>query len=181
MEKLKLYTVDDYYIEYLKNFDRQIVFSKGDDYVTSRKYIGVVLRIKEYNYFAPLSSPKESDYYYKQGKRLIRKNIIPLIRLIDSKGNLLGKIKLNNMIPVPESCLTLYDIENEPDTKYRDLITDEIISIRRQREQILKNARILYNQKTKNYPGIGYLSSTVDFLKIERVCSEYRMPKHKST
>ena len=175
MKKLKLYTVDDDYIEYLKKYDRQIVFSKGDDYVTSRKYIGVVLKIKEYNYFAPLSSPKESDYYYKQGKRLIRKNIIPLIRLVDSKGSLLGKIKLNNMIPVPDSCLTLYDIDNEPDRKYHDLVADEIISIRRQRDQILKNARILYNQKTNNYPGIGYLSSTVDFLKIEQACSDYHI------
>ena len=35
MEKLKLYTVDIDYIEYLKQFDRQVMFAKGDEYVTA--------------------------------------------------------------------------------------------------------------------------------------------------
>ena len=110
MEKLKLYTVDDDYIEYLKHFDKQVMFSKGDDYLTDRKYLGVVLEINGFKYFAPLSSPKDSYYFYK---------------------------------------------------------------IRKCKEQILKNAKILYNQKTKNYAGINYLKSTVDFTKIENCCKKY--------
>ncbi|MGN0181300.1 MAG: type III toxin-antitoxin system ToxN/AbiQ family toxin [Candidatus Ornithomonoglobus sp.] len=173
MERLKLYTVDDDYIEYLKHFDKQVMFAKGDDYLTDRKYLGVVLEINGFKYFAPLSSPKDSDYFYKNGKRLIRRNAIPLIRLVDNKRNLLGKVKLSNMIPVPENCLKLYDIEQEQDKKYQDLVKDEIICIRKCKEQILKNARVLYNQKTKNYAGINYLKSTVDFTKIEKYCKKY--------
>lgn len=174
MEKLKIYIVDTDYIEYLKDYDKNILFSKGDTYVTSRKYIGIVLTINGFQYFAPLSSPKDSDYFYKNGKKLIRRNIVPIIRLIDGKDNLLGKIRLSNMIPVPEECLTLYDVENEQDTKYQDLIKDELISIRKNRDIILKNARVLYNQKSKRYSGIKYLDSTVDFKKLEHCCKYYQ-------
>ncbi|MGN0164097.1 MAG: type III toxin-antitoxin system ToxN/AbiQ family toxin [Candidatus Ornithomonoglobus sp.] len=174
MKRLKLYTVDDDYIEYLKRFDKQVMFAKGDDYFTDRKYLGVVLEINGFKYFAQLSSPKDSDYFYKNGKRLIRRNVIPLIRLVDNKRNLLGKVKLSNMIPVPENCLKLYDIEHEQDKNYQDLVKDEIICIRKCKEQILKNARVLYNQKTKNYAGINYLKSTVDFTKIEKYCKKYK-------
>ena len=174
MEKLKLYTVDIDYIEYLKQFDRQVMFAKGDEYVTSRKYLGVVLKINGFQYFAPLSSPKESDYFYKNGKRFIRKNVIPIVRLIDSKGTLLGKVKLSNMIPVPEECLQLYDVYNESDEKYRELVRDEIISIRKCRDRILKNAEILYKQRIRNYDGIAYLNSTVDFAKVEKHCKAYK-------
>ena len=174
MEKLKLYTVDTDYIDYLAQYDKQVMSAHGDSYTTERKYIGVVLNIGNFQYFAPLSSPKESDYFYKHGKKVVRKSVIPLIRLVTDKGNLLGRVKLNNMIPIPAKCLKLYDVANEPDIKYRDLIIDEIICIRKRRELILKNAKVLYNQKVNNYEGINYLNSTVNFKTAEKYCSKYQ-------
>lgn len=174
MEKLKIYTVSDDYIEYIKKYDKNILFGRGEGYATSRKYVGVVLSMNDFQYFAPLSSPKDSDYFYKHGERLIRRSIIPIVRLIKGKNNLLGKIRLSNMIPVPSNCLTLYDIDNEPDIKYKSLLRDEIICIRKNRDTILKNAKILYNQKVKQYSGINYLSSTVDFCTIENYCKQYK-------
>ncbi len=173
MKKLKLYTVDDKYIDYLIKFDDNIMYRSGANYKQKRKYVGVVLGINGYKYFAPLSSPKNSDYFYKNGDKFIRKSIIPLVRLVTSDGILLSKVKLDSMIPVPDECLTLYDYDNEPDTKYQSLIAKEIICLRKSRELILKNARILYNQKTKHYPNIGYLGSTVDFKKLEIACDKY--------
>ena len=60
-----------------------------------------------------------------------------IIRLVSDKGVLLGKIKLNIMIPVPKECLTLYDLDNEPDTKYKDLVTDELVCIRKNKKSNL--------------------------------------------
>ena len=174
MEKLKLYFVDNDYIDYLREYERNVLAGQNEKYVTERKYIGVVLEISDFKYFAPLSSPKESDFVYIKGVKTVRKSIIPLIRLTDTKGKLLGKIKLNNMIPVPDRCITLYDVENEADIKYKDLIKDEIICIRKNKALIMKNAQILYNQKVKNYSSVNYLNSTVDFLQAEKLCKQYQ-------
>jgi protein AbiQ len=116
MESLKLYTISDAYISYLREFSpKTILRSEGEGYVTSRKYLGVVYEINCYQYFAPFSSPKDSDYFLgKNGKKEIRRSIIPIIRMTETFSNgekgLLATIKLNNMIPVPVSELEEYDI-----------------------------------------------------------------------
>ncbi len=180
MERLRLYTVKKEYIEFLSQFDDNVLYSVGATYKNERKYIGIVLSIGKFNYFAPLSSPKDSDYFYKNGKRHIRKSIVPIIRLINQEGVLLSKVKLDSMIPVPDNCLTLYDYDNEPNAKYKTLIAKEIICLRKQKEQILKNAKILYNQKINNYHGINYLKSTVDFRSAEKHCLEYSRSEQDS-
>lgn len=173
MEKLKLYVVNADYIRYLYGIDNKVMFWDSKHYTTERKYIGIVLKINDFEYFAPLSSPKESDYFYKKSEKLIRKNTIPIIRLVTNKGKLLGKVKLSNMIPVKKECITLYDIDGESDKKYRDLILDEMICIRKSKKEILKNARVLYNQKTTGYSNINYLEYTVDFKLLENACIKY--------
>ena len=177
MKNLKLYTIDDEYIKYLYSYDDKVMFWEGDNYSTDRKYIGVVLEINSYKYFAPLSSPKDSDYYYINGEKKIRKNTIPIIRLVTDKQLLLGKIKLSNMIPVKDENIALYDINAEKDTKYKDLILDEIICIRKCKKEIMKNAEILYNQKAGNYKNIKYLDSTINFKMLEYACSKYEINK----
>ena len=47
------------------------------------------------------------------------------------------------MIPVPASELELYDYENEEDLTYKDLIHDEIIFIRKNKDKIMKNAQVM--------------------------------------
>ena len=60
---MKLYTISDAYISYLREFSsKTILRSEGEGYVTSRKYLGVVYEINGYQYFAPFSSPKDSDF-----------------------------------------------------------------------------------------------------------------------
>ncbi|MDO5398575.1 MAG: type III toxin-antitoxin system ToxN/AbiQ family toxin [bacterium] len=173
MDNLKLYSIDNEYIEYLEQCDDHVLYAKGAEYINERKYLGAVLEVNGFKYFAPLSSPKSSDYYIRDGKHVPRKSIIPIVRLLNRKGRLLAKIKLSSMIPVPDQCLKVYDVENEADEKYRDLIKDEIISIRKNRNEIMRNARVLYNQKTNNYDEINYLKSTIDFKKAEDFCNTY--------
>ena len=173
MEKLKLYVIDVDYTKYLYGFDNRVMFWDSDKYVTDRKYIGVVLNINGFDYFAPLSSPKETDYFYKDGEKHIRKNTIPIVRLVTSKGELLGKIRLSNMIPVNQENLTLYDVNGEQDKKYQSLIFEELICIRKCKKEIIKNARVLYNQKVKGYSGIHYLDYTLDFKLLEAACTKY--------
>ena len=68
--------------------------------------------------------------------------------------------------------LTLYDIDNEPDAKYKDLVEKEIRYINRHTAEIVRNASVLYKQKTNNEE-IGYLRSTLDFKKLEEAHKQF--------
>ena len=52
------------------------------------------------------------------------------------------------MIPVPESELQLYDMDNETDSTYKDLVQNEMIFIRKNREKIINNAKLMYKQNS---------------------------------
>ena len=54
------------------------------------------------------------------------------------------------MIPVPASELTLYDVEHEQDLFYKALIHKEMPFIRKNKNKIVQNAKILYKQKKEN-------------------------------
>ena len=178
MRKLKLYTIDRDYLKYLFDIDERVMYWESDTYENERKYIGVVLNINNFDYFAPLSSPKGADYFYKKGIKQVKKNTIPIVRLITDKGQLLGKIKLSNMIPVTSEHLTLYDIKGETDKKYQSLIVKEMICIRKCKDEITKNALVLYNQKSNGYENINYLEYTLDFKRLEIACLQYGKEVH---
>lgn len=172
MDNLKLYEISEQYISYLRSFDNLVFSSKEDDRKHTRKYLGVVYTINNYNYFIPLSSPKHTDYQMMNGKRQIRKSIIPIIRItaLANSGvlELKGTLKLSNMIPVPASELTLYDLEHESDSFYKTLIHKELLFIRKNKNKITQYAEILYKQKREGTPAIGYLKSTVNFSLLEQ-------------
>lgn len=85
--KFKIVKIDSKYCDYLRNFDEKVIYNAFDKEL--RPFIGVLFIVGKYEYFAPLSSPKEKH------KRL--KNQIDLIKIEDGK---LGVINFNNMVPV---------------------------------------------------------------------------------
>ena len=70
MEKLKLYFIDDNYIEYLRKFDKKVAYNK----IPNRPYIGVVYTYNNFKYFAPLSSPKNKHL-------LMNNNVIDVFKI----------------------------------------------------------------------------------------------------
>ena len=170
MDEYRLYSISDEYIEYLRKTQVHVFSNKIENRVHGRKYIGVVLSIDGYYYFAPLSSPKNSDYMIKDGKRIIRRSIVPIIRMVDNGRNgqeLLGTIKLSNMIPVPLDELCSYDLNSEMDAKYKNLVLKEVNFIRKNKELIKRNAAILYGQKKAGDQSAGYITNTLDFESLE--------------
>lgn len=172
MKNIKLFEVSEEYISYLRTFDNYVLSSKDGNRTHSRKYLGIVLLINGYSYYVPLSSPKHTDYQLINGKQNIRKSVIPIIRIISlsssGEAELKGTLKFSNMIPVPSSELTVYDVENELDKDYKALIHKELLFIRKNRERIIKNATTIYSQKTKNVPHIPYLNNTINFTLLEQ-------------
>ena len=154
MRELKLYEISEEYISYISTVEKNVFSSKENDRNHTRKYLGIVYSINGYNYYIPLSSPKNSDYRMKNGVQKIRGSIVPIIRITSQSSSgeleLKGTLKLSNMIPVPASELTLYDVEHEQDLFYKALIHKEMLFIRKNKNKIVQNAKILYKQKQEN-------------------------------
>ena len=171
---MKLYEITDEYINYLRNFDNRVYDNKEDKRKVMRKYLGIVLKINELNYYIPMSSPKKSDYKNHD----IRKSVIPIIRIIsneevDDIPVLKGTLRISNMIPVPDSELILYEPKNEKNKNYKILVEKELEFIGKNEELIKKYANILYKQKINNYD-VSYIKNVVDFKLLEEKCIEYK-------
>lgn len=112
---------------------------------------------------------------------MIKKSIVPIIRIVVKNANgekeLKGTLRISHMIPVPESELQLYDMDNEADSTYKDLVQNEMIFIRKNREKIINNAKLLYKQKKSNDTTAGYVKSALDYQALERLCDLYSVEK----
>lgn len=139
------------------------------------------MEIGGYKYYIPMSSPKDSDYQVAGDNKIIKKSIVPIIRIVvkntSGKKELKGTLRISHMIPVPESELELYDLENETDSTYKDLVQNEMIFIRKNREKIIANANLLYKQKAANDLTAGYVKSALNYQKLEELCEQYK--EHK--
>ena len=143
----------------------------------TRKYIGIIIELAGYNYFVPMSSPKETDYQIAGKGKVIKKSIVPIIRIVvkNNKGEkeLKGTLRISHMIPVPKSEIELYDMDNEVDEEYKDLVQQEILFIRKHSEKIIANAYLLYKQKQINDSSAGYVKYALDYSSLEILCDEY--------
>ena len=158
MFRLRIYEVKSEYVEYLSKYQDHLFYDKNNS--NKRKYIGIVLEINGYKYFAPLSSFKKKHNKIKEG--------VDFIKIKDY-----AVININNMIPVPQGSYYAPDINAEKDTHYRFLLQAESREINRQKNRILKNAQIVYSHK-KNYCGSTLLAKrTNDFEKLEQLCDKY--------
>lgn len=187
MGKVGIYSVSDRYISFLRSDSRlRNVFDNKEGLRShTRKYLGIVFMQDGFHYYIPFSSPKNSDYIIRQdGTREIRKSIVPIVRMttadtISGTLELMGTLKLSNMIPVPPSELTQYRISDEVDLHYKQVVLKEYSFITANLSMILRNASVIYRQKTnasrlfadKEAP--KYIENTVDFRYAESKCKEY--------
>lgn len=169
---MKIVQIEDCYIETLKKEFPSIMDSKRFHRSHTRKYLGILFSIGDFNYYAPFSSPKAHDY---NADGSIKKSTITSIRLtkIDKEIKiLLGSIKLNNMIPVPMKYVSGYSMENEADKKYVELINDELKKISEIQNLIVKSAKRLYGIKANEAKNINesnktFYQSILNFKEIE--------------
>ena len=177
MQEMKLCSISDEYIEFLREDFPNVYSNKETRRTHTRKYIGVVMQISEYLYYIPMSSPKDTDYQVAGDKKVIKKSIVPIMRMVikNSKGEkeLKGTLRFSHMIPVPETEVEWYDVEQEKDAKYKDLVQNEIIYIRKNQEKIRKSAKLIYKQKAEKIENAKYLNSVLDYKRLEEKCKEF--------
>lgn len=96
---------------------------------------------------------------------------------IDGK-ELLGTITINNMIPVPDTEIVKYDVDNETDIDYKNLVLDEMRWIEKKDNEIIEKSRNLYfakvNESTRRTPNNAKtLDATINFVDIEKACLDW--------
>ena len=89
--------IDYKYCDYLRKFDNKVAYNSGSKEM--RPFIGILFVVNEYEYFAPLSSPKV--------KHIHMKNNIDIVKI--DKGRY-GVVNFNNMIPVTPNNYELFDL-----------------------------------------------------------------------
>ena len=72
MDEINLYEIDSKYIDHLSQFEKHLFQNKKVTQKFSRKYIGIILKINGFSYFAPLSSFKEKHKRLSETKDFIK-------------------------------------------------------------------------------------------------------------
>jgi len=167
---LKFYHINEEYIKYLRTFDSKVTLVK--DKGKERPYVGIVFTIGDYQYFAPLSSPKKdgNGNLTEKYKNKFRKNSSPLFEKIEDLKY--GTLQINNMIPVPKSELILFDIETEENKHYKSVLKDQFIYIDNHKSRIIKKAHNLYKFVTEKKIQT-FINMSCDFKLLERKCDIY--------
>lgn len=161
---MNLYYVTDEYIDYLRSFDQRIYDNKGK----TRPYVGVLFSISSYNYYACLSSPKPKHKSMRNTKDFRKIN-----------NGVWGAINFNYMIPVPQSELSVIDIGNIQDVKYRRLLQNQYNFIKNDWSNIEQTAFSLYqlcnnDDKKLTKHDITVKNRCCDFKLLEKKCKEYK-------
>ena len=163
IQNLNLYFIKNEYIDYLSEFDNHVAYNKNE----KRPYIGTVLNIDRYLYYAPLFSPKEKHKKYKNNLSYFR---------INENNQQLGIIKFSKMIPVIKSVIRLVDYRKY-NYEYKRLLEKQYnyINIGKNKEEILFKAKRLYeimisekNNKERNF----YKSICCNFKLLEEKCNK---------
>lgn len=114
---LKIVKVNSTYCDYLREFDNKVSYNKNEKDL--RPFIGILFKIEDLEYFAPLSSPKPK---HKQ-----MKNTMDFIKIKDGE---LGAVNFNNMIPVYKEYYYIINlnqkITNLEELKYQKLLKEQL-------------------------------------------------------
>lgn len=158
---LKIYEVTPRYVDYIVPLAPHLFQNKQPGQHNERKYVGIILTINGFNYFAPLSS------YKPKHKRM--QESLDFIKLGD-----MAVININNMFPVPDGHFYYVNISTIKDAQYKKLLLNEYRIIRTIQNKITKNAAEVYRHKLKNGNTTKLSKRCNDFSLLEQACKNYK-------
>ena len=161
MENIKFYEISETYIDYLSPHAPHLFHNSKKEQVNTRKYLGIVLRVYDMDYFAPLSSFKAKHEKMKEGMDFL-------------KVGRYAVINLNNMFPVPVSECKYVDFSMVNNKIYKDLLMAEYRIIKQMQEKIRKRAEQLYQHKRINGNSTPLAKRCNDFDRLERLCRSWQ-------
>lgn len=163
-EKIKVVKVDHEYCDYLRKFDSRVSYNAGLKEL--RPFVGILFRIGDMEYYAPLSSPKP--------KHKTLKNTLDIIKIADGEY---GIVNLNNMIPVTEENYIEYKLNlnsnDKAEQKRSFLLQTQLRWLNKNRKKIYDMSFNLYSHyKSKILPK-RVRERCCNFPLLEEKCVEY--------
>lgn len=159
--EIKFYEIDEKYIDYIGQFAPHLFHNKQAGQRNSRKYIGILLTVHGFDYFAPLSSFKPKHKTMSEG--------LDFLKIGDY-----AVINLNNMFPADKKYCRYVDFTKERNPQYKKLLETEYRIIKARESKILKNASTLYNYKMKNGNSTPLAKRCNDFILLEENAKLYK-------
>lgn len=162
---LKIVRVSSNYCDYLRKFDNKVAYNKYEKEL--RPFIGILFKIDECEYFAPLSSPKE--------KHKKMKNTVDFFKI---KNGELGAVNFNNMIPVNKNNYFLVELNKETLTisefKYQKLLREQLEWLNANYYQVKNKSFKLYNLYNSGKLPENIMKRCCDFKLLEQKCNQYK-------
>lgn len=152
------YSVDNNYIQYLKQYDAQI---PSVVYENNNKFVcGALLNIKGYDYYAPIS------HFSKK-----QRTNFP----IKQKGQIISSVRLCFMFPVPKNtnvlCRLNFNLIAHADLNYANLLRYEYSYCLKNMNDLIKQTNKVYNIGINKNHVLNY--TCCDFYKLESICDNY--------
>lgn len=164
----KLVRINHKYCDYLRKFDSRVPYNNGTKEL--RPFVGVLFKIVNKEYFAPLSSPKP--------KHLKMKNYVDFFKI---DNGLLGVINFNNMIPVNKDNYEIIDLNkielSVDDKKYRELLKNQIYWLNKNNIQVKQKSKKLYDKYLNKSLNKSIYERCCNFPLLEKKCDEYSKEK----
>lgn len=161
---LKIVRVSTEYCDYLRKFDDKIAYNNNNKEL--RPFIGILFQINEYEYFAPLSSPKP--------KHQKMKNTIDFFKI---KNGELGAVNFNNMIPVCQNNYVLINLKEETknieELKYQKLLKEQLNWLNANYYQVKNKSFRLYQLYNQGRLPEKIQERCCNFKLLEVKCREY--------
>ena len=163
---LKIVRVSSDYCDYLRKFDNKVAYNKYEKEL--RPFIGILFKIDECEYFAPLSSPKE--------KHKKMKNTVDFFKI---KNGELGAVNFNNMIPVNKNNYSLVELNKETLTisefKYQKLLREQLEWLNANYYQVKNKSFKLYNLYNNGKLPQNIMKRCCNFKLLEEKCQQYKL------
>ena len=161
---LKIVRIDSNYCDFLRKYDNRVIYNKNDKEL--RPFIGILFTIDDYEYFAPLSSPKP--------KHKKMKNTLDFFKIKDGE---LGAVNFNNMIPVKEKNYSLINLNEKVTTieemKYQKMLREQLLWLNANYYQIKNKSMKLYNLYNNGRLPENIKSRCCNFKLLEEKSEEY--------
>ena len=161
---LKIVRIDSNYCDFLRKYDNRVIYNKNDKEL--RPFIGILFTIDDYEYFAPLSSPKP--------KHKKMKNTLDFFKIKDGE---LGAVNFNNMIPVKEKNYSLINLNEKVKTieemKYQKMLREQLLWLNANYYQIKNKSMKLYNLYNNGKLPENIKSRCCNFKLLEEKSEEY--------
>lgn len=158
MKNLKIYYISEVYINYLRQFDKNVAYNKN----TTRPYVGIVYTYNNYNYFAPLASPKPKHVN-------IDSKAFDIFKI---KNGELGVVNINNMIPTPIEELTEV-LPTVKDDKYKRMLEQQLTFLNNHKAELFKKIMVFQNMYRKGHLPENILKRCCKFSELEKRLQEY--------